>query len=64
MSKLRVGIVGSGFGGAVHAPAFALHPRLPARTEGRAHDYVLVLDSSQSMVGERWQRASSVAFVL
>lgn len=27
MSKLRVGIVGSGFGGAVHAPAFALHPR-------------------------------------
>lgn len=41
--------------------AFALHPRLPARTEGRAHDYVLVLDSSQSMVGERWQRASTVA---
>jgi predicted dehydrogenase len=27
MSRLRVGIVGSGFGGAVHAPAFALHPR-------------------------------------
>jgi len=27
VSKLRVGIVGSGFGGAVHAPAFALHPR-------------------------------------
>lgn len=27
MSKLRVGIVGSGFGGTVHAPAFALHPR-------------------------------------
>ncbi|HEY0393438.1 MAG TPA: Gfo/Idh/MocA family oxidoreductase [Candidatus Elarobacter sp.] len=26
-TKLRVGIVGSGFGGAVHAPAFALHPR-------------------------------------
>lgn len=24
--KYRVGIVGSGFGGAVHAPAFALHP--------------------------------------
>lgn len=41
--------------------AFALHPRLPARTEGRPHDYVLVLDSSQSMVGERWQRSSSVA---
>ena len=27
MSKLRVGIVGAGFGGAVHAPAYALHPR-------------------------------------
>ena len=27
MSKLRVGIVGSGFGATAHAPAFALHPR-------------------------------------
>jgi predicted dehydrogenase len=27
VSRLRVGIVGSGFGGAVHAPAYALHPR-------------------------------------
>jgi predicted dehydrogenase len=27
MSKLRVGIVGTGFGAAVHAPAFTLHPR-------------------------------------
>jgi predicted dehydrogenase len=27
MSALKVGIVGSGFGGAVHAPAYALHPR-------------------------------------
>jgi predicted dehydrogenase len=27
MSTLRVGIVGSGFGGFVHAPAYALHPR-------------------------------------
>jgi predicted dehydrogenase len=26
-ATLKVGIVGSGFGGAVHAPAFALHPR-------------------------------------
>ena len=26
-TSLRVGIVGSGFGGAVHAPAYALHPR-------------------------------------
>ncbi len=27
MSALRVGIVGSGFGGTVHAPAYTLHPR-------------------------------------
>ncbi|HEY6236251.1 MAG TPA: Gfo/Idh/MocA family oxidoreductase [Candidatus Elarobacter sp.] len=27
MSTLRVGVVGAGFGGAVHAPAYALHPR-------------------------------------
>ena len=27
MSALRVGIVGAGFGGTVHAPAFTLHPR-------------------------------------
>jgi predicted dehydrogenase len=27
MSSLRVGIVGSGFGGTVHAPAYLLHPR-------------------------------------
>ena len=27
MSTLRVGIVGSGFGGTVHAPAYTLHPR-------------------------------------
>ena len=27
MSALRVGIVGSGFGGKVHAPSYALHPR-------------------------------------
>jgi len=27
MSILRVGIVGTGFGGTVHAPAYALHPR-------------------------------------
>jgi predicted dehydrogenase len=27
MATLRVGIVGSGFGGTVHAPAYALHPR-------------------------------------
>lgn len=38
--------------------AFSLRPRLPARTEGRAQDYVIVVDSSQSMVGERFTRAS------
>jgi predicted dehydrogenase len=27
VGTLRVGIVGSGFGGSVHAPAYALHPR-------------------------------------
>jgi predicted dehydrogenase len=27
VSTLRVGIVGAGFGGTVHAPAYALHPR-------------------------------------
>ena len=27
MSALRVGVVGAGFGGTVHAPAYALHPR-------------------------------------
>ena len=37
--------------------AFALRPTLPARTEGAARDYVIVVDSSQSMVGERWERA-------
>lgn len=39
---------------------FALRPHLPARTEGDARDYVLVVDSSQSMVGERWERARNL----
>jgi predicted dehydrogenase len=45
MSALRVGIVGSGFGGKVHAPAYALHPRFdlvaiasPNRAERIAHE--------------------------
>lgn len=38
--------------------AFALRPRLPARSTGGAHDYVIVVDSSQSMVGERFARAT------
>jgi predicted dehydrogenase len=42
---LRVGIVGSGFGGSVHAPAYTLHPRFevvaiasPTRAEGVARE--------------------------
>lgn len=45
MSKFRVGIVGSGFGGTVHAPAFAAHPAFelvaiasPNRAEGIARE--------------------------
>jgi tetratricopeptide (TPR) repeat protein len=37
---------------------FALRPRLPASAESRPSDYVIVVDSSQSMVGERFTRAS------
>jgi len=40
---------------------FAVRPELPAWGRGEAKDYVLVLDSSQSMVGERWSRASELA---
>ncbi|MDW8363323.1 MAG: VIT domain-containing protein [Myxococcales bacterium] len=35
---------------------FALRPELPAWTEQRPRDYVLVADVSQSMVGERHER--------
>ncbi len=42
----------------------ALRPTLPRWTEHTRHDYVLVLDSSQSMVGERFERASSTAAAL
>ena len=38
--------------------AFALRPQLPAWTEGQSRDYVLVVDASQSMIGERYERAS------
>lgn len=41
--------------------AFALRPRLPPRSQGESRDYVIVLDSSQSMVGERWERARRLA---
>ena len=36
---------------------FAIRPELPVRTENRPRDYVIVVDSSQSMVGERYTRA-------
>ncbi len=41
--------------------AFALRPRLPPRSQGQSRDYVITLDSSQSMVGERWERALRLA---
>jgi ferric-dicitrate binding protein FerR (iron transport regulator)/Mg-chelatase subunit ChlD len=39
---------------------FALRPELPARQESRQRDYVLLVDSSQSMVGERFARATQL----
>ena len=39
----------------------ALRPRLPRWTESRQRDYLLVIDSSQSMVGERFARARTLA---
>ncbi|MCC6875367.1 MAG: FecR domain-containing protein, partial [Sandaracinaceae bacterium] len=41
--------------------ALALRPRLPAATMRRDRDYVVVIDSSQSMVGERFARANELA---
>lgn len=40
---------------------FALRPELPGWTEAEHRDYVLVVDSSQSMVGERYERATRLA---
>jgi len=40
---------------------FALRPTLPRWTEARPRDYVIVVDSSQSMVGERFARAAKLA---
>jgi Mg-chelatase subunit ChlD/tetratricopeptide (TPR) repeat protein len=42
----------------------ALRPVLPRWTEARERDYVIVLDSSQSMVGERFTRARRLAAAL
>ncbi len=40
--------------------ALAIRPKLPPWTEAKQSDYVLVLDSSQSMVGERYRRATEL----
>ncbi|HEY8141708.1 MAG TPA: VIT domain-containing protein, partial [Kofleriaceae bacterium] len=42
----------------------ALRPVLPRWTEARERDYVILLDSSQSMVGERFTRARRLAAAL
>jgi tetratricopeptide (TPR) repeat protein len=39
----------------------ALQPKLPRWSETKPRDYVIVLDGSQSMVGERFARASELA---
>ncbi len=39
----------------------ALSPKLPRWREAKARDYMIVLDGSQSMVGERFTRASELA---
>ena len=38
----------------------ALRPKLPRWREAREHDYMIVVDSSQSMVGERFARATEL----
>lgn len=40
---------------------FAIRPELPGLTEHRQRDYLIVLDASQSMVGERFARAGGLA---
>ncbi|MEZ4366819.1 MAG: hypothetical protein R2939_11090 [Kofleriaceae bacterium] len=39
----------------------ALRPELPRWRQARDRDYVVVLDASESMVGERWRRAQALA---
>jgi ferric-dicitrate binding protein FerR (iron transport regulator)/tetratricopeptide (TPR) repeat protein len=39
----------------------ALRPKLPRWREAKTHDYMIVVDTSQSMVGERATRASELA---
>ena len=48
-------------------PAYAMvavRPRLPAWTETKPRDHVIVVDSSQSMAGERFTRATHLATTL
>lgn len=42
----------------------ALSPKLPRWRESKARDYVIVVDGSQSMVGERFTRASDLAVAM
>jgi tetratricopeptide (TPR) repeat protein len=42
----------------------ALAPKLPRWRESKARDYVIVVDGSQSMVGERYARASELAVAM
>ncbi len=46
------------------AAVIALRPALPRWRESRPHDYLLVVDASQSMVGERFARASELVTAL
>ncbi len=41
--------------------AIALHPKLPRSQDGLQRDFALVVDSSRSMFGERYRRATSIA---
>ena len=43
---------------------FAMRPKLPAWTENKPRDHLMIVDSSQSMTGERWNRASRLATTL
>jgi ferric-dicitrate binding protein FerR (iron transport regulator) len=42
----------------------ALQPKLPRWAESKPRDYVIVIDGSQSMVGERFTRASQLAVAM
>jgi len=42
----------------------ALQPKLPRWTDSKPRDYTIVIDDSQSMVGERYKRASELASTL